>query len=125
MRQRALLTPVKNIPIIEIYLYSIYGGKTMKKILILVSIIMLAAVLVLPVYAGGGKESAVSGKVVLTMGSWRADDVVQVNKLLAEYSRLNPNVEIRFQPTNPPDYNATLRLQLDSGTGPDLMYARS
>jgi raffinose/stachyose/melibiose transport system substrate-binding protein len=36
-----------------------------------------------------------------------------------------PNVEIQFRPTNPPDYNATLRLQLDSGTGPDLMYARS
>ncbi len=32
---------------------------------------------------------------------------------------------ITFQPTNPADYNATLRLQLDSGTGPDLMYARS
>ncbi|MGB4406669.1 MAG: ABC transporter substrate-binding protein [Sphaerochaeta sp.] len=32
---------------------------------------------------------------------------------------------IKFQPTNPPDYNATLRLQLDSKTGPDLMYARS
>jgi raffinose/stachyose/melibiose transport system substrate-binding protein len=97
----------------------------MKKSLILVSFIMLAAVLVLPVYAGGGKDASAPGKVVLTMGSWRADDVVQVNALLTEYSKLNPNVEIRFQPTNPPDYNATLRLQLDSGTGPDLMYARS
>ncbi|MDR0637016.1 MAG: extracellular solute-binding protein [Treponema sp.] len=32
---------------------------------------------------------------------------------------------MQFRPTNPPDYNATLRLQLDGGTGPDLMYARS
>ncbi|MDR2493915.1 MAG: extracellular solute-binding protein, partial [Spirochaetaceae bacterium] len=31
----------------------------------------------------------------------------------------------QFRPTNPPDYNATLRLQLESGTAPDLMYARS
>jgi raffinose/stachyose/melibiose transport system substrate-binding protein len=63
--------------------------------------------------------------IVLTMGSWRADDVAQMNRLLAEYRKIKPTVEIRFQPTNPPDYNATLRLQLDSGTGPDLIYARS
>ncbi len=59
------------------------------------------------------------------MGSWRADDVVQMNKLLEEYNRFSPHVKIQFKPTNPSDYNATLRLQLDSGTGPDLMYARS
>lgn len=63
--------------------------------------------------------------VELTMGSWRTDDVAQMNALLAEYKKIAPNVTIVFQPTNPPDYNATLRLQLDSGTGPDLMYARS
>lgn len=63
--------------------------------------------------------------VVLTMGSWRADDVAQMNNLLAEYKKIVPAVDIQFKPTNPADYNATLRLQLDSGTGPDLMYARS
>lgn len=63
--------------------------------------------------------------VELTMGSWRTDDVEQMNNLLAAYKEVAPNVTIVFQPTNPPDYNATLRLQLDSGTGPDLMYARS
>ena len=72
--------------------------------------------------AGSGKDS---GKVTLTMGSWRADDVAQINNLLAEYKKIKPDVEIQFRPTNPPDYNATLRLQLDGGTGPDLMYARS
>lgn len=64
-------------------------------------------------------------EVKLTMGSWRPDDVEQMNNLLAAYKEVEPNVTIEFQPTNPPDYNATLRLQLDSGTGPDLMYARS
>jgi raffinose/stachyose/melibiose transport system substrate-binding protein len=59
------------------------------------------------------------------MGSWRADDVAQMNNLLAEYRKIKPNVEIQFRPTNPPEYNATLRLQLEGGTGPDLMYARS
>jgi raffinose/stachyose/melibiose transport system substrate-binding protein len=59
------------------------------------------------------------------MGSWRADDVAQMNNLLAEYKKIKPDVTIQFRPTNPPDYNATLRLQLEGGTGPDLMYARS
>lgn len=96
----------------------------MKKTIVCV---MIASLLVAmsPVFAGGSKETSEVKKVVLTMGSWRADDVTQVTNLLKEYQKLNPNVEIQFKPTNPPEYNATLRLQLDSGTGPDLMYARS
>ncbi|MDR0378167.1 MAG: extracellular solute-binding protein [Spirochaetaceae bacterium] len=98
----------------------------MKKLVILASIVLLTVVLVLTVCVrGGGEAAGSSGKVVLTMGSWRADDVAQVNNLLAEYKKLKPDVEIQFRPTNPPDYNATLRLQLEGGTGPDLMYARS
>ena len=62
--------------------------------------------------------------VKLTMGSWRADDVEQMNNLLALYKE-KTGVEIIFQPTIANEYNATLRLQLDNGTGPDLMYARS
>jgi raffinose/stachyose/melibiose transport system substrate-binding protein len=73
--------------------------------------------------AGGNQASP--EKVALTMGSWRHEDTVQVGNMLAEYSKIKPNVEIQFRPTNAPDYNATLRLQLESGTGPDLMYARS
>ncbi|QQO11095.1 ABC transporter substrate-binding protein [Breznakiella homolactica] len=97
----------------------------MKRTLKVFGLMLLAACLSFPAFAGGGGDSSGSGKVVLTMGSWRTDDVAQVNRLLAEYKKVAPNVEIQFRPTNPPDYNATLRLQLDSGTGPDLMYARS
>jgi raffinose/stachyose/melibiose transport system substrate-binding protein len=98
----------------------------MKKLLILMSAIaVMGGFLLMSSCKEGRGTAASSGKVVLLMGSWRADDVAQINNLLEEYHRQNPNVEIHFQPTNPPDYNATLRLQLDSGTGPDLMYARS
>lgn len=86
----------------------------MKKLLILA----LALLLLLTPALSAGAEAA------LTMGSWRADDVEQMNSLLALYKE-KTGVQIDFHPTNPPDYNATLRLQLDSGTGPDLMYARS
>lgn len=69
-------------------------------------------------------EEPKAEKIVLTMGSWRADDVDAWTKLLAEYEKVS-GVLIQFKPVNPPDYNASLRLQLDNGTGPDLMFARS
>jgi len=95
----------------------------MKRLHVLLPMLLLLCVL-LPVSAQGNKAE-ISDEVVLTMGSWRTDDVEQMNRLLDAYKKLAPKVTIKFQPTNPPDYNATLRLQLDSGTGPDLMYARS
>lgn len=73
----------------------------------------------------GDNNTGNGDTIELTMGSWRTDDVEQMNALLAEYKNVAPNVNITFQPTNPSDYNATLRMQLEGGTGPDLMYARS
>lgn len=70
--------------------------------------------------------SGVSAETVnLTLGSWRVDDVEQVQKLLDAFHQEHPNIQIKFTPTNPPDYNAVLRTQLTGGTGPDLMYVRS
>jgi len=97
-----------------------------KRLVIVASLALLASGM--QVFAGGGSDAAGSGAkepVRLVMGSWRADDVEQMKGLLAEYTKTHPNVIIEFKPTNPPVYNATLRLQLTSGTGPDLMYARS
>jgi len=59
------------------------------------------------------------------MGSWRVDDVAQITAILDEFHKAYPNITIKFDPTNPPDYNATLRTQLEGGTGPDLYYLRS
>ncbi len=94
-----------------------------KKMCVLTALVM-CLVLAMPLAAGGNKDSGKAGNAVLTMGSWRADDVTGWTNLLAEY-RKKTGVEIQFKPVNPPDYNATLRLQLESGTGPDLMFARS
>ncbi|MEG1633301.1 MAG: extracellular solute-binding protein [Oscillospiraceae bacterium] len=99
---------------------------------VLLAVLMLTALLAgcgakpAPVATGTPvPEAEPAEPVTLTMGSWRTDDVAQMTALLAAYKEVAPNVTIEFQPTNPPDYNATLRTQLDSGTGPDLMYARS
>lgn len=92
----------------------------MKKI----SILFLILLLLIPAFAQGGKEVK-KEDVNLVMGSWRADDYEALTAFLAEYTKLNPHVHIDFKPTNPPDYNAALALQLESGTGPDLFYSRS
>ena len=61
----------------------------------------------------------------LTFGSWRTDDVAKWTNIIAAFNKTNPNIKVKFDPTTPADYNATLRLQLDNGNGPDLFYARS
>lgn len=70
-------------------------------------------------------EPAAGEPVELTMGSWRTDDVDQMNNIIAKFNEAYPNIKIKFDPTNPPDYNATLGTQLEGGTGPDLFYLRS
>jgi raffinose/stachyose/melibiose transport system substrate-binding protein len=64
-------------------------------------------------------------EVVLTMGSWRPDDVEQMNRILAQFHEKYPNITINFSATNPPEYNAVLEAQLSGGTAPDLFYLRS
>ena len=85
----------------------------MKKLLALA---LVALISLLPILAMADGE--------LVMGSWRTDDAEQVNAPLAKYEELT-GTKIRFEPTTSTQYNATLRLQLDNGTGPDLFYSRS
>ena len=86
------------------------------------SLLLLVALLVSMVPAA---VSAQDAEVTLTMGSWRVDDVAQMETILAAFHEVYPNITINFDPTNPPDYNATLRTQLEGGTAPDLFYLRS
>ncbi len=82
--------------------------------------LLLASVMLIGLLPMAGQAEAVK----LTMGSWRSDDTEQVQALLDKYQE-QTGVEITFAPTVPAEYNATLRLQLDNGTGPDLMYSRT
>ncbi|MEW6403238.1 MAG: extracellular solute-binding protein [Chloroflexota bacterium] len=63
--------------------------------------------------------------VTLTLGSWRVDDVDAWTVITDAFHEEYPNITVKFDPTNPPDYNATLRTQLETGTGPDLFFVRS
>ncbi len=73
----------------------------------------------------GAAPTAAQDQTELVMGSWRVDDVDQMNTILDAFHAEHPDIMVSFDPTNPPDYNATLRSQLEAGTGPDLMYLRS
>lgn len=64
-------------------------------------------------------------EVVLTLGSWRPEDVEQMSRILAKFHAQYPAIMIKFDPTSAPDYDAALEAQLKAGTGPDLMYLRS
>src|SRR5689334_19912018 len=64
-------------------------------------------------------------KVELTLGSWRVDDVDAWTAITKAFNEEYPNITVKFDPTNPPDYNATLRTQLETGTAPDLFFVRS
>ncbi len=90
-------------------------------------VMMILVGLVLPVMAGGQQEGAQpsADAVEITLGSWRVDDVEQMSRLIAAFNEEHPDIRVNFDPTTPPDYNATLRLQLESGTAPDVFYARS
>jgi raffinose/stachyose/melibiose transport system substrate-binding protein len=63
--------------------------------------------------------------VSLTMGSWRSDDVKQMETLLSAFNDAHPNISVSFEPTIPTEYNAALRTSLDTGNAPDLFYVRS
>lgn len=63
--------------------------------------------------------------VTLTFGSWRTDDVAQMERILAAFHAEHPNITVEFDPTDPPEYDAAIRTQLETGTGPDVFYLRS
>jgi raffinose/stachyose/melibiose transport system substrate-binding protein len=64
-------------------------------------------------------------EVTLTMGSWRTDDVEQMNRILAKFHEIYPHITVKFDPTTPPEYDAALQAQLENGGGPDVFYLRS
>lgn len=76
--------------------------------------------------AASEPPAATEGEMVeLTLGSWRVDDVDAWTLITEAFNARYPNITVKFDPTNPPDYNATLRTQLETGTGPDLFFVRS
>ncbi|CAH0121481.1 MULTISPECIES: ABC transporter substrate-binding protein [unclassified Paenibacillus] len=63
-------------------------------------------------------------KVKLTMGSWRTEDRAAYEKIIAEFNKQYPNIQIEFNPTKNTEYNTVLSTALQTGGGPDIIQLR-
>jgi raffinose/stachyose/melibiose transport system substrate-binding protein len=77
-----------------------------------------------PAGASTAPTAVVQEKVKLTMGSWRTEDTEAYAKIIAEFKKTNPNIDIDFKPTKNTEYNTTLNTALQSGSGPDIIHLR-
>jgi raffinose/stachyose/melibiose transport system substrate-binding protein len=75
--------------------------------------------------AGPVQATDIPEKVVLTLGSWRTEDIRQMNAMLDVFHENHPHIQVIFDPVMASEYDAVLRAQLAGGTGPDLFYLRS
>ena len=62
--------------------------------------------------------------VVLTMASWRIEDVAQLNRINAQFTQSHPDITIEFQASTTADYDKYLLAKLEAGTGADIMNIR-
>lgn len=75
--------------------------------------------------ADGGAGETAGDEVVLTMESWRNDDLaIWQDVLIPAFEEDHPGISVRFEPTAPDEYNAALQAKLDGGTAGDLVTCR-
>jgi raffinose/stachyose/melibiose transport system substrate-binding protein len=69
--------------------------------------------------------AASTGKVKLTIESWRNDDLkIWQDTIIPAFNKSYPDIEVVFAPTAPADYNAALNAKLEGGTAGDLITCR-
>ena len=89
----------------------------------LIRTICITTLMILLIFAFGGcKKSTV--RVVLTMASWRIEDVAQLNRINALFTQSHPDITIEFQAQPTADYDKYLLAKLEAGTGADIMNIR-
>jgi len=64
-------------------------------------------------------------EVILTLASWRPQEIKQMNRIFSRFHAHFPRIAVRYDPIDAPEYNAVMKAQLETGTGPDLFYLRS
>mgnify|MGYP002624290427 CR=1 FL=1 len=71
------------------------------------------------------KVSVSDEPVVLRFGSWRTDDVGEMEKLFSLFHQQYPNITVSFEAVEPTEYNDDILKKLKSETAPDLICVRS
>ena len=70
----------------------------------------------------GCKKS--TNPVVLTMASWRIEDVAQLNRINALFTQSHPDITIELQPQLTADYDPSFFAKLEAVTGADIINIR-
>ena len=77
----------------------------------------------LALLAALGTQAVTAGQV--TIESWRVDDKdLWEQEVIPAFNKAHPDVEVRFSPTSPTEYNASLNTRLAGGTAGDLITCR-
>jgi raffinose/stachyose/melibiose transport system substrate-binding protein len=75
---------------------------------------------------GGGSGGDDDGDTVtLKMESWRQEDSVAWEKIIAAFEEDHPDIKVEFDPTSPTEYDAALRTRLEGGVAGDLIFCRA
>lgn len=88
------------------------------------NLLALALVFTAVAFAQPQTTPAKAATVTLVIESWRTGDEAVWDQVIESFKKANPDIEVKFQPTNPPDYNAALNAKLKSGTAGDLITCR-
>lgn len=82
----------------------------------------LAAALV----AFGAMSTAVAAQVTLSMETWRSEDASIWNEsIIPAFEASHPGIAVRYDPTEPTQYDATLQVKFEGGTAGDIIGCRA
>lgn len=72
-----------------------------------------------------GGDRADTGKVKLSLWSWRVEDAKAYEKILAKFEEAHPNIDVEFKPFQATEYNNILATGLSGSAGPDVAQLRA
>jgi raffinose/stachyose/melibiose transport system substrate-binding protein len=109
----------------DIFIKNKYFHLTMKNIFQsqLTKTIFITTLAILLIFMFWGCKKSTE-PVVLTMASWRIEDVAQLNRINAQFTKSHPDITIEFQAQSTADYDTYLLAKLEAGTGADIMNIR-
>lgn len=90
--------------------------KNLRSLLIIISIVL---------FLTACEKNTENESVLLTLSSWRMEDVAQMDRINALFSESHPNISIQFTPVNGSDYDELTLNHLASGNGADILFLRS
>jgi raffinose/stachyose/melibiose transport system substrate-binding protein len=95
-------------------LYKKTKGRTARRGAIFAAAVALSAL--------GGSALA---QTTITIESWRTDDSdIWNNQIIPAFEKANPDVDVVYNPTSPPEYNAALNSRLEGGAAGDIITCR-